>query len=64
MSDTLLQLLKLSADRFVGFDKVRELFTKFSNPFEASYEENEPTLQLQLIHPHCSDELTSKFKTD
>jgi len=38
------------------------LFRTFANPFEASYEDNEPTSQLQLIHPHCGDETRSKFK--
>jgi len=46
----------------VDFDKDRGLFRTFADPFEASYEEAEPTLQLELINLHYSDELRSKFK--
>jgi hypothetical protein len=39
------------------FDKDRRMFRTFANHFKAPYEESEPTLQLELIDPHCSDEL-------
>jgi hypothetical protein len=46
----------------MDFDQDRGLFRIFGNPFEASYEDTEPTLQLELINQHCSDEIMSKFK--
>jgi hypothetical protein len=38
------------------------LFRTFCNPFEAPYEDDEPTLQLKVIDLHCSDEFSSKLK--
>jgi hypothetical protein len=48
----------------VDFSKDRGLFRTLSDPFEASYEGAEPTLQFKLIDLHCSDDLDlrSKFK--
>jgi hypothetical protein len=40
------------------------LFRTFGSTFEASHEDDEPTLQLELIDLHCSDELRSEFKCD
>jgi hypothetical protein len=48
------QLQQLFADK--------GLFRKFASLLEASYEDAEPALQLELIEPRCSDELRSKFK--
>jgi len=56
------QLHQLFTDRFMGFDKDRGLFRSIANPLEASYEDDEPTSQQELIDPHSSDELGSKFK--
>jgi hypothetical protein len=42
--------------------KDRGLFTTCAGPFEASYEDAEPTLQLELIDLHCSDEFRSNPK--
>jgi hypothetical protein len=56
------ELQQLFGNRFVGFDKDRELFRKFDNPFKASYEDTGPILQLYLINLHCSNEVRSKFK--
>jgi len=39
-----------------------ELLRTFANPFEASDGDGEPTVQLELIDKHCSDELRCKFK--
>jgi len=46
----------------VDFDKDRGLFRTFANLFEASYEDAEPTSQLELLDLHCSDELRFDFK--
>jgi len=46
----------------VDFDKDRWWFRTFCNPFEASYENDEPTLQLELIGLHRGDGLRPKFK--
>jgi hypothetical protein len=39
-----------------------ELFIIYSNSFEASCADAEPTLLLRLTDLHCIDELRSKFK--
>jgi hypothetical protein len=49
-------------DRFVDFDQGRALFRTFASQFEASYAVAKPTLQLKLIDPCCSDELSYKLK--
>jgi hypothetical protein len=48
----------------MDFDKDRRLSRTFCNPFEASYEDAEPTSQLELIdlHVHIGDEWRSKFR--
>lgn len=46
----------------MDFDQDRTLFRKFTNPFEASYEDAEPALQLKLIYLYYNDKLKSKFK--
>jgi hypothetical protein len=54
------QLQQSFTDTFVDSDKDTGLFTTIANPFEAQYENDEPTSELKL---HCSDdELGSKFK--
>jgi hypothetical protein len=49
------QPLALFTDIFVDFHLDTALFRTFANPLEASYENAEPTLQLELIGTHCSD---------
>jgi len=46
----------------MDFEQDRGLFRTFATPYEATYEDDEPTLQLLLIDQHCSDEFKSKFK--
>jgi hypothetical protein len=46
----------------VDFDKARGLFRTFANHFEASYEDTEPTLYLEVIDLHCNDKLRSQLK--
>jgi hypothetical protein len=48
----------------VDFRKDKGVLRTFHNPFEASYEDGESILQLELINLHCMDELRSKFRTD
>jgi len=45
----------------MDFNKDRELFRTFPNPFEALYGDAEPTLQVKVINLYCIDELWSKF---
>jgi hypothetical protein len=45
----------------VNFIRIRALFRSF-NSSEASHEDDEPTIQLELIDLHYSNELWSEFK--
>jgi hypothetical protein len=61
------ELQKLFPDRSVDFHQDKALFTTFDNPFEASYEDVDPTLQFELMNFElmsldCSDVLMTKFK--
>lgn len=49
-------------ERFEDFDRHKILFSTFANPFEASPENAESKLQLELIDIQCNEELKSKFK--
>jgi hypothetical protein len=48
----------------VNFYRDKGLFKIFAKPFEASYEDAEPTSQLKLINLHCNGELMSEFEGD
>jgi hypothetical protein len=62
MSRNTEQIQQLFTYRFVDASEDRGLFRTFSNSSEASYEDAEPTSELELINLHCSNELRSKFK--
>jgi hypothetical protein len=61
MSNTLNSSNNYFSGRFMDFNKDRELFRTFPNPFEALYGDAEPTLQVKVINLYCIDELWSKF---
>lgn len=48
--------------RFEDFDRDKVLFSTFANPFEASHENAQSKLQLELIDIKCDEELKTKFK--
>jgi hypothetical protein len=49
-------------NRTVDFHQDEVLFRIFANPFEALYEDVEPTLQLELISLPSSDKLRTSVK--
>jgi hypothetical protein len=48
----------------MDFNPDRGVFRTSANNFEASYEDNEPTLLLRIISLHYSNKPRSKFEED
>jgi hypothetical protein len=64
MSGTLNSSSNHLHNRSVDFDQDRALGKTFASPLKASYEDSEPTLPLDVIDLHCSNELRPKFIED